>query len=69
MINGFYNIKYIVSKENGKYYKADPKSEYEKKQIKKSEFDKILKKKVGKTKATKIKYYKNTKKNRDKYLK
>lgn len=39
------------------------------KPIKKSAFQKLLKKYVGSTKATKIKYYKNTAANRKKYLK
>ena len=57
----YYYIKgtktiYIGSFENGKYYK-------------KSAFQKLLKKYVGSTKATKIKYYKNTAANRKKYLK
>ena len=48
----------------GKYYKNGAI-----KPIKKSAFQKLLKKYVGSTKATKIKYYKNTAANRKKYLK
>ena len=58
----------IGIKENGKYYVEDPAT-YQKKQITKKRLNVLLKKQVEKTKATKIKYYKNTAKNRNKYLK
>ena len=62
----------IGSFENGKYYKRENGKYYKNgaiKPIKKSAFQKLLKKYVGSTKATKIKYYKNTAANRKKYLK
>ena len=62
-IGSFENGKYY-NRENGKYYKNGAI-----KPIKKSAFQKLLKKYVGSTKATKIKYYKNTAANRKKYLK
>ena len=54
ILSGYSDGKY----ENSKY-----------KTISKKQFKNILKKAVGKTKATKIKYYKNTAANRKKYLK
>lgn len=59
----------IVSQENGKYFKYDPKSDGGRTQITKKKFNKLLKKKIGSTKATKIKYYKKTKENVNRYLK
>ena len=64
-----HNISFALSQEDGKYYKFNLKSDKERKQITKKEFNSLLKKKVGKAKAKKIKYHKNTKKNRNKYLK
>ena len=65
----YYYIKgtktiYIGNFSAGKYYKNGAI-----KPIKKSAFQKLLKKYVGSTKATKIKYYKNTEKKKKKYLK
>ena len=48
---------------DGKYENSKNKT------ISKKQFNNILKKAVGKTKASKIKYYKNTAANRKKYLK
>ena len=63
------NVKAVCYQEDKKYYKPDQKSETGWTQIKKAEFSKLLKKKVGNAKPKKIKYYKNTAENRKKHLK
>ena len=62
------NITVICEKESGKYYKPG-KGDSGRAEISKSKFNKLLKAKVGKAKAKKVKYYKNTAKNRKKHLK
>ena len=61
-------IELLIAKEAGLYYQYTGVSD-RRNEITKKEYDKLIKKQVGKTKATKIKYYKNTSKNRKKYLK
>lgn len=56
----------ILYKRGSKYYKCVG---YNRKSVTKSKFNSLLKKYVGSTKTTKIRYYKNTAANRKKYLK
>ena len=64
----FFNLTVICEKDGGKYYKPG-KGDSGRAEISKSAFNKLLKAKVGKAKTTKVKYYKNTAKNRKKHLK
>ena len=61
-------IALLVATEGGRYYQYTGISD-RRDEITKEAYDALIKQQVGKTKATKIKYYKNTKKNRKKYLK
>ena len=62
------NLIIICEKEGSKYCKPN-KDHSEMVDISKSAFNKLIKAKVGQAKAKKVKYYKNTAKNRKKHLK